>query len=347
MQYFFYEYTHTSIPVLRQADTDYWPRVIRWSRGERATTMVKGSVRFKYASHQQQLEMRSAEAICWTPFGNSQWTELQSIQNVFRLSMHRMLLWDPQLGGTWYLGDRSYRQLTGTIVIPHNPPTPMSRVSRQEYDMIRLNGWAAASNFITVATQSEYDNYFSKVSRGAVVPPLTRYVNTDGIGYAAIVPPHIRLPQPPTPDYSPGVYSTQTTGASSSQSSQQMHRFNWTADVAAPDGATITIDVARRQPSSNPPLITQTPEQWRELYIDAREYARALQDTLMQQTRLREEIIAEKDAEIQRLQSNTYGSAANLYRPSFSTPNLGDNSGQYASQNMTEEEFNNLWSCRR
>ena len=121
----------------------------------------------------------------------------------------------------------------------------MSRISKQEYDIIRGNGWAAASNFITVATQAEYENYFCKVSRGTVVPPLTRYVNTDGIGYAAIVPPHIRLPQPPTPDYSLGVYSTQSSTGSSSQSSQCTQRFNWTADVAAPDGATITIEVSR------------------------------------------------------------------------------------------------------
>ena len=346
MQYFFYEYTHTSTPVLRQADTDYWPRVIRWSRQERATTSTKGSVRFKYASHQQQLEMRSSEAICWTPFVNSQWTKLQSIQNSFRLSMHRILFWDPQLGGAWYLGDRYYRQLTSTIVIPHNPPTPMSRISKQEYDIIRGNGWASASNFITVATQAEYDNYFSKVSRGAVVPPLTRYVNTDGIGYAAIVPPHIRLPQPPTPDYSPGVYSTQSSTGSSSQSSQRTQRFAWTADVAAPDGATITIDVSRGRSSTCPPAITLTQEQWRDLYIDARDYARALQDTLMHQTRMREETIAEKDDEIQRLQSTTTGASANFYRPSFSTPNLGEYSGQLPSQNMTDEELNNLWSYR-
>ena len=68
----------------------------------------------------------------------------------------------------------------------------------------------------------------------------------------------------------------------------------WTANIAKPGGATMTIGVEKARPLPCPPTGAQSVEQWRELYIDARDYAYALQQTIKTKTRLREEIIAEK-----------------------------------------------------
>jgi hypothetical protein len=104
----------------------------------------------------------------------------------------------------WYLGDRCYRQLTGIIAIPRDPPVPMSYISHHGYcEPID------ADTLVHRVPQSIYDEYWARVSIGAIQPTLVHATNVDYIGPASITDPSVRLPHQPPPFWNPGGYRTQ------------------------------------------------------------------------------------------------------------------------------------------
>jgi hypothetical protein len=104
----------------------------------------------------------------------------------------------------WYLGDRCHRQLTGIIAIPRDPPAPMSYISQHDYCEP-----VAADTLVHLVSQSIYDEYWARVSVGAIQPTLLHATNVDFIGPASISDPTVRFPHQPPPFWCPGGYNTQ------------------------------------------------------------------------------------------------------------------------------------------
>lgn len=282
LEYLHHEYMATACPILVDPSIDAWPRIFRWSRGNRKR--VKGAHRFNISGSQHQLEMRSPQSIIWQPYQHSTFLDHDVILFAFELSRLRMIFWDPLFKGFWYLGDRAMRQLTGRLCIADNPPLNLCCVSEHEFQAHAAQNWPIANNHVRDVSQEEYDAYWEVVALGPLLPPIARYVNVDLIGVGSVAPATLRIPQAPAPTNDPHVYETQFSAGGSTH--VQPPRPNWTADVGLPEGASYTVDIPRPEfPTNAPPAQSLTQLEWRQSYIDAVDVERGLRHLLLFETR--------------------------------------------------------------
>lgn len=66
-----------------------------------------------------------------------------------------------------------------------------------------------ADTLVQQVSQRRYDQYWARVSIGAIMPTLSHAGNVDIIGAARLSDPAVRLPYPPPPFYAPSGYITQ------------------------------------------------------------------------------------------------------------------------------------------
>jgi hypothetical protein len=66
-----------------------------------------------------------------------------------------------------------------------------------------------ADTLVQQVSQRIYDQYWARVSIGAIMPTLSHAGNVDFIGPARLSDPTVKLPHPPPPFYAPGQYTTE------------------------------------------------------------------------------------------------------------------------------------------
>ncbi|KAI3960952.1 hypothetical protein MKW98_019153, partial [Papaver atlanticum] len=169
LEYWFYSYFQTCTPSLDEEQipsVNVWPRIELYNRVNRSDTQCDiGKHSFQLA--RQQIDLRTAESTIWMPWANSSFREVECIVVSRRLSQCRVFLYDPELDkGWWYLGDRCWRQVTGSIAIPNNPP-PVTGLGNLDGALIfDVKNWQSAKDFVVESTDVDYLTFWRHVSIG-------------------------------------------------------------------------------------------------------------------------------------------------------------------------------------
>ncbi|KAF6144319.1 hypothetical protein GIB67_024546 [Kingdonia uniflora] len=123
--YWFYEYCGVGHPIVKE-EVKYptYPRLRAWEMGNRRKTNDQVANLFiigRYHSYH-----RTVETITWEPWFDSAVSETEDVLNAKLLSRKRIPLQVPNGSCKYYLGDRCWRQVTGKVRIPLDPPLSMS-----------------------------------------------------------------------------------------------------------------------------------------------------------------------------------------------------------------------------
>ncbi|KAF6163085.1 hypothetical protein GIB67_001413 [Kingdonia uniflora] len=161
-----------------------WPRLGRWVHMNKLR--VANQTHHNLGNARLQIELRTLENIEWQPWRGSKYIGLPLIQRAEAFSRKRVLLHNPSYGPKWYLGDRCWRQMTGTESVPMDPPAGMTEseeISDAEVEVLRQHNFIDATPFVVLGI--DYRVYWRRVSMGYLLPAYHRGVNVDLVGHGA------------------------------------------------------------------------------------------------------------------------------------------------------------------
>ncbi|KAF6155546.1 hypothetical protein GIB67_004540 [Kingdonia uniflora] len=123
--YWFYEYCGVGHPIVKE-EVKYpaYPRLRAWEKGNRRKTNDQAANLFIIGRY--HIDHRTVETITWKPWFDSAVSETGDVLNAKLLSRKRIPLQVPNGNCEYYLGDRCWRQVTGDVHIPLDPPPSMS-----------------------------------------------------------------------------------------------------------------------------------------------------------------------------------------------------------------------------
>lgn len=317
-------------PLLHNDAVERWPRILRWGINNRDN--VGGQMRFKSSVMQEQLEMRSPESIIWQPFMELAQNQFPAAVVAHDIAQRRYMLFDPELGGSWYLGDRCYRQMTSHIAIPNNPLYPMAFIPLNIY-MQHIGNWQPAIANVTITGQDEWLTYWRAVTKGPILPSLIRWQNHDGVGFASIVPHDLRVPIAPTDRWqAPHSYNTQ--GQPSSSSLIPLSRELEVTHMSGIGTTFIQVDPPST-PNDLAPADFYSREQWRDMVFYREDYIRKSRSITLEREIMLQRQIREKDQEIANLRGAGPSSAPEHYPiPQHTPPYIYGDEYRSASPNI-------------
>ncbi|KAF6169215.1 hypothetical protein GIB67_013645 [Kingdonia uniflora] len=125
LPYWFYKYCGVGHPIVNE-EVKYpaYPRLIAWERGNKRKINDQAANLFIIGRY--HIDQRTVETITWEPWFDSAVSETEDVLNVKLLSCKRIPLQVPNGNCKYYLGDRCWRQRTGEVRIPLDPPLSMS-----------------------------------------------------------------------------------------------------------------------------------------------------------------------------------------------------------------------------
>ncbi|KAF6143203.1 hypothetical protein GIB67_035617 [Kingdonia uniflora] len=123
--YCFYEYCEVGHPIVKE-EVKYlaYPNLRAWKRGNRRKTNDQAADLFIIGKY--HIDHRNFMKIIWEPWFDSTMSETEDVLNVKLLSRKRIPLEVPNRNCEYYIGNRYWRQVTGEVRIPLNPPLSMS-----------------------------------------------------------------------------------------------------------------------------------------------------------------------------------------------------------------------------
>ncbi|KAF6161339.1 hypothetical protein GIB67_009226 [Kingdonia uniflora] len=160
--YWFYEYCGVGHPIVKE-EVKYpaYPRLGAWERGNRRKTNDQAANLFIIGRY--HIDHRTVETITWEPWFDSAVSETEDILNVKLLSRKRIPLQVPNGNCEYYLGDRCWRQVTGEVRIPLDPPLSMSpHISPVTLHKIRQAGFVDCEQFMVGEVQETYASYWAE-----------------------------------------------------------------------------------------------------------------------------------------------------------------------------------------
>ncbi|KAF6165891.1 hypothetical protein GIB67_012788 [Kingdonia uniflora] len=123
--YWFYKYCGVGHPIVKEeVKYSVYPRLRAWERGNRWKTNDQAANLFIIGRY--HIDHRTVETITWEPWFDFAVSETEVVLNAKLLSRKRIPLQVPNENCEYYLGDRCWRQVTGEVRIPLDPPLSMS-----------------------------------------------------------------------------------------------------------------------------------------------------------------------------------------------------------------------------
>ncbi|KAF6173492.1 hypothetical protein GIB67_022020 [Kingdonia uniflora] len=125
LEYWFYEYCGVGHPIVKEAlKITSYSCLKAWEKGNKKKINDHAANFFTLGRY--LISHQTIESINWQPWGTFVALDLDDVRTVSFLSRKRMLLQVPNENGEYYLGDRCWRQLTGTVGILLDPLLNMS-----------------------------------------------------------------------------------------------------------------------------------------------------------------------------------------------------------------------------
>ncbi|KAF6159496.1 hypothetical protein GIB67_032267 [Kingdonia uniflora] len=162
LPYWFYEYCGVGHPIVKE-EVKYpvYPRLKAWKRGNRRKTNDQAANLFIIGRY--HIDNRTVETITWEPWFNSAVSETEDVLNTKLISRKRMPLQVPNGNYEYYLGDRCWRQVTGEVCIPLDPPLSMlPNISPAALHEMRQAEFVDCEQFVVGEERETYATYWAK-----------------------------------------------------------------------------------------------------------------------------------------------------------------------------------------
>ncbi|KAF6176371.1 hypothetical protein GIB67_011160 [Kingdonia uniflora] len=148
LPYWFYEYYGVGHPiVIEEVKYLAYLRLRAWERGNMRKINDQAANLFIIGRY--HIDHRTVETITWEPWFDSAVSEIENILNAKLISRKRIPLQVPNEKYEYYLGDRWWRQMTGDVRIPLDPPLSMSsHISPATLHEMRQAGFVDCEQFV-------------------------------------------------------------------------------------------------------------------------------------------------------------------------------------------------------
>ncbi|KAF6150947.1 hypothetical protein GIB67_026868, partial [Kingdonia uniflora] len=159
--YWLYKYCGVGYPIVREdAKFSVYLCLRAWERGNRKKTNDQANNLFILGRY--HIDHQTIETITWRPWLESAVSELDDVRRALLLSRTRMPLQVPNGNCEYYLGDRCWRQLTGTAGIPLDPPLSMSpHLSPADLQAMRQTDFVDCEQFVIGEERETYALYWA------------------------------------------------------------------------------------------------------------------------------------------------------------------------------------------
>ncbi|KAF6155868.1 hypothetical protein GIB67_039199 [Kingdonia uniflora] len=188
LSYWFYEYCGVDHPIVKE-DVKYpaYPRLRAWERGNRRKTNDQAANLFIIGRY--HIDHRTVKTITWKPWFDSAVSETEDVLNAKLLSRKRIPLQVLNENCEYYLGDRCWRQVTGEVRIPLDPPFSMSpHISPAALYEMRQAGFVDCEQFVVGEVRETYALYWAEqiLEVGHILIDSQRMGNLDLFGLSAL-----------------------------------------------------------------------------------------------------------------------------------------------------------------
>ncbi|KAF6143971.1 hypothetical protein GIB67_017579, partial [Kingdonia uniflora] len=142
-----------------------------------------------YWFYEYHIDHRTVETITWEPWFDSTVSETEDVLNAKLLSRKRIPLQVPNGNCEYYLGDRCWRQVTGEVRIPLDPPLSISPfISPAALHEMRQAGFVDCEQFVVGEVQETYASYWAEqiLEVGHMLTNSQRMGNLDLFGPSAL-----------------------------------------------------------------------------------------------------------------------------------------------------------------
>ncbi|KAF6134162.1 hypothetical protein GIB67_013559 [Kingdonia uniflora] len=188
LSYWFYEYCGVGHSIVKE-EVKYpaYPRLRVWERGNKRK--INDQAANLFITGRYHIDHRTVEMITWEPWLDSAVSETEDVLNVKLLSRKRIPLQVPNGNYEYYLGDRCWRQVTGEVRIPLDPPLSMSlHISPVALDEMRQVGFVDCEQFVVGEVRETYASYWAEQMSevGYMLTDSQRMGNLDLFGPSAL-----------------------------------------------------------------------------------------------------------------------------------------------------------------
>ncbi|KAF6151715.1 hypothetical protein GIB67_001998 [Kingdonia uniflora] len=162
LPYWFYEYCGVGHPIVKE-EVKYlaYPRLRAWEKGNMRKTNDQAANLFIIGRY--HIDHRTVETIIWEPWFDSPVSEIEDVLNAKLLSRKRIPLQVPNGNCEYYLGDKCWRQVTGEVRIPLDPPLSMSpHISLATLHEMRQAGFVDYEQFVVGEVRETYASYWAE-----------------------------------------------------------------------------------------------------------------------------------------------------------------------------------------
>ncbi|KAF6134093.1 hypothetical protein GIB67_035647 [Kingdonia uniflora] len=162
IQYWFYEYYGVGHPIVKE-EVKYpaYLRLRTWEKGNKRKTNNQAANLFIIGKY--HIDHRTVETIIWEPWFDSAVSETEDVLNAKLLSRKRIPLQVPNGNCEYYLGDRCWRQVTGEVRIPLDPPLSMSlHISPATLHEMRQARFVDCEQFVVGEVRETYASYWAE-----------------------------------------------------------------------------------------------------------------------------------------------------------------------------------------
>ncbi|KAF6164424.1 hypothetical protein GIB67_025250 [Kingdonia uniflora] len=135
------------------------------------------------------IDHRTVETITWEPWFDSTVSETEDVLNAKLLSRKRIPLQVPNRNCEYHLGDRCWRQVTGEVRIPLDPPLSMSpHISLATLHEMRQTRFVDCEQFVVGEVRETYASYWAEqiLKVGHKLTNSQRMGNLDLFGPSAL-----------------------------------------------------------------------------------------------------------------------------------------------------------------
>ncbi|KAF6144000.1 hypothetical protein GIB67_017608 [Kingdonia uniflora] len=184
LPYWFNEYCGVGHPIVKE-EVKYptYPCLRACERGNRRKKNDQATNLFIIGRY--HIDHRTVETITWEPWFNFAVSETENVLNVKLISRKRILLQVPNGNYEYYLGDRCWRQVTGEVGIPLDPPLSMSpHISSAILHEMRQVGFVDCEQFVVGEERETYASYWAEqiLEVGHMLTDSQRMRNLDLFG---------------------------------------------------------------------------------------------------------------------------------------------------------------------
>ncbi|KAF6157602.1 hypothetical protein GIB67_037175, partial [Kingdonia uniflora] len=135
------------------------------------------------------IDHRTVETITWEPWFDSAVSETEDVLNAKLISRKRIPFQVPNGNCEYYLGDRCWRQVTGEVRIPLDPPLSMlPHISPAVLHKMRKAGFVDCEQFVVGEVRETYASYWAEqiLEVGYILTDFQRMGNLDLFGASAL-----------------------------------------------------------------------------------------------------------------------------------------------------------------